>query len=49
MQNVVLGIMTMGGQVVFMLEFNLYEFFIKQLCDEKFLPYKLIRDATYLM
>jgi hypothetical protein len=35
MQNVILGIMTMGGQVVFMVEFNFFQFFIKQLCDER--------------
>jgi len=48
MQNVVLGIMTIGRHVVFMVESNFFQFFIKQLCDERqVLPYKLIRDAIY--
>ncbi len=33
--NVVLGIMTMGGQAIFMVEFKIFQFFIKQLCDER--------------
>jgi hypothetical protein len=31
-----------------MVESDFFQFFIKQLCDERqVLPYKLIRDATY--